>query len=50
MKGVPSKSVMAITKDENLARNSIRVSVSHKTTKEEINSFIEIFKKVLGEN
>ena len=50
MKGVPSKSVMAITKDENLARNSIRVSISHMTTKEEISIFIETLKKILGEN
>ena len=50
MKGVPSKSVLAITKDENLAKSSIRVSLSHTTTREEIIKFISTLKKVIGEN
>ena len=41
----PSKSVMAITKDENLARNSIRVSMSYLTTKKELDTFLKELKK-----
>lgn len=37
---MPSKSVMAITNDETLASNTIRVSMSHLTTKEDIDTFI----------
>ena len=47
MGGTPSKSVLAITKDEVLARNTIRISISHMTTVGEINKFIETFKKIL---
>ena len=44
----PSKSVFAITNDENLASNSIRISMSHLTTEEEIDRFINIFKDLLN--
>ena len=37
----PSKSVLAITKDMNLASNSIRISMSKQTTKEELDIFIK---------
>jgi len=37
----PSKSVLAITKDMNLAKNSIRISMSHFTTKEELDIFLK---------
>ena len=43
----PSKSVLAITGDESLARNTIRISISHLTTKDELEEFIKIFKKYL---
>ncbi len=42
----PSKSVLAITGSEELASNTIRISISHLTTMDEINKFIEIFKKI----
>ena len=44
---MPSKSVYAITKDENLAKNTIRISLSHKTKEEEIDRFLNIFKELL---
>lgn len=43
----PSKSVLAITNDEDLAKNTIRISISHLTKEEEIDKFIEIFKELL---
>ena len=43
----PSKSVLAITGSEELAANTIRISISHLTTKEEIDKFLEIFKKII---
>ncbi len=42
----PSKSVYAITNDLELAKNSIRISLSHLTTIEELNKFMKIFKKI----
>ena len=38
-----SRSVMALTKDKNKASTSIRVSLSHLTTKEEVDAFIKAF-------
>ena len=46
----PSKSVLAITGDEELAKNTIRISISHLTTFDEINEFIKIFINVNHEN
>lgn len=43
----PSKSVLAITNDINLASNTIRISISHLTKEEEIDKFIEIFNELL---
>ena len=40
----PSKSVYAITNDLDLAKNSIRVSISHLTSREELDTFINVFK------
>ena len=45
----PSKSVYAITNDLELAKNSIRISLSHLTTLEELNKFMKIFKKIYDE-
>jgi len=39
----PSKSVYALTNDKSLANSSIRVSLSHLTTKEELDQFFKIF-------
>ena len=44
----PSKSVYALTKDKSLATSSIRVSVSHLTTEDEIKEFIKIFDECIG--
>lgn len=38
-----SKAVLALTKDEERARTSIRISLSYKTTEDEINKFFDIF-------
>ena len=43
--GETSKAVMAITNDKDKAASSIRVSISRKTTEEEIDNFIESFIK-----
>ena len=40
-----SFSIYALTNDKNRARNSIRVSISHLTTKDEIDKFIESLSK-----
>ena len=42
---IPSKSVLAITNDNDLASNTIRISFSHLTTKEELNVFLKYLKK-----
>ena len=42
----PSKSVYAITNDLELAKNSIRISISHLTTLEELEEFIDFFKNI----
>ena len=42
----PSKSVLAITGNETLASNTIRISISHLTTMDEINEFLRIFKEI----
>ena len=43
----PSKSVLAITGNEELASNTIRISLSYLTSKEDIDTFLTIFKKYL---
>ena len=45
----PSKLVYALTRDKSLALTSLRVSLSHLTTKEEINSFLNIFDECVEE-
>jgi cysteine desulfurase len=45
----PSKLVYALTKDKQLATSSIRVSLSHLTTKEEINIFLKGLDKCIEE-
>jgi len=46
LSNTPSKSVYAITNDLELAKNSIRISISHMTTLEELKKFIETFKTI----
>ena len=41
----PSKSVLAITGDEKLASNTLRISLSHLTTMDELEKFLEVLKK-----
>lgn len=43
LEDMPSKTVLAITGDEELASNTIRISVSHLTSKDDINVFINKF-------
>lgn len=45
----PSKSIYALTNDNSLANSSMRISLSHLTTKEEIDKFFEIFDETLEE-
>ena len=42
----PSKSVFAITGSNELASNTLRISISHLTSALDIKKFIEVFKKV----
>ena len=44
-KGNTSKSVMAVTGDESRASSSLRVSISKKTTMDEIDAFLKSFEK-----
>lgn len=44
-----SKAVYAVTRDKEKSRHSIRISLSYKTTKEEIDTFVEIFSRLLTE-
>ena len=44
--GAISDSVYAVTKDRERAMSSIRISLSYKSTKEEINEFLRVFKVV----
>ena len=39
-----SKAVLELTKSEDRARSSIRISISYVTTKEELDEFVEVFK------
>lgn len=43
----PSKMVYALTKDKQIASSSIRISLSHLTTNEEIDEFIKVFDEIL---
>ena len=45
LENAPSKSVLAITNDESLAKNTLRISISHLTTKEDIYEFLKVFKR-----
>lgn len=45
----PSKSIYALTNDKSLANSSMRISLSHLTTKEEIDKFFKIFDETLEE-
>ncbi len=43
----PSLSVLSITKDENRALHSIRISLSHLTTMSEVDTFLKEIKKII---
>lgn len=45
----PSKLVYALTKDKSLSSSSVRLSISHLTTKEEIEEFKKVFELCLEE-
>ena len=45
---MPSKSVMAITNDLNLASNTIRISMSHYTKEDDIDTFIKEFTNIIN--
>ena len=45
----PSKSIYALTNDKTLANSSMRISLSHLTTKEEIDEFFKVFDETLEE-
>ena len=45
----PSKLIYALTRDKNLSSSSIRVSISHLTTEEEISKFLDIFDLIYKE-
>ncbi len=45
----PSKLIYALTRDKNLSLSSIRVSISHLTTEEEISKFLDIFDLIYKE-
>ena len=42
--GTPSRAVFAVSRNRQRAMNSIRISLSHLTTDEEISEFLDIFK------
>ncbi len=44
----PSRSVMAITKDRKRAMSTLRISLSHLTTREELETFIIAFNEVMN--
>lgn len=44
--GVPSKAVLAVTNDSKKALSSVRISISKKTTKAEIDTFLKSFDKI----
>lgn len=48
-KGNPSKAVYAVTKDNQKAISSLRISLSYLTTEEEISKFLEVFDKCYQE-
>ncbi len=45
----PSKSIYALTNDEELASSSMRISLSHLTTEDELYKFFDIFDETLEE-
>ena len=44
----PSKSVLAITNNEELAANTLRISISHLTSEQEIFDFLKIFENIIN--
>ena len=46
----PSKLVYALTHDKNLSNTSIRVSLSHLTTYDEVDEFLRVLESIVGED
>lgn len=44
-----SKAVYAVTRDKERSKHSIRISLSYKTTKKEIDEFVKVFSKLLDD-
>ena len=44
----PSKSVLAITNDLELASNTLRISISHLTSESDIKEFIQVLKEIIA--
>ena len=49
LKNIPSKSVLVITGSKELASNSLRITLSHLTTKDEIDKFLQEFQRIYKE-
>ena len=47
-KGEYSKAVYAVTRDKEKSQHSIRISLSHKTSKNEIDEFVNTFTHLLN--
>ena len=45
----PSKHVLALTNDKSLAKSSVRISLSHLTTKDDLETFYKVFDKLYEE-
>ena len=44
-----SQAVYEVTKNEEYARHSVRISMSHLTTKKELDTFVEVLNKKIEE-
>jgi len=42
-----SETIYQISKDKNISKNSLRVSLSHLTTKEELDTFVRVLKNIV---
>ena len=50
LENAPSRAVYALTKDDNLSKESLRVSLSHLTKEKEIDEFLKIFDELIISN
>ena len=49
IKDTPSRIILALTNNQELARSSLRISLSHLTTNEDLETFIKSFQKIYSE-